>query len=230
LRSVKGSSVYDPTQTTLTVPTAPPTAITNTSLLLNFTNAGIIDGTMDNVLETVGNAQVSTSVVKYGSGSMFFDGTGDYLTVPSSVNLTFGTGDFTVEFWVYLPSASTTQVLFDNRNLGTGIVIFSNSGTLTVNFNNSGGTLITGGVLTSNIWTHIALSRASGSSRLFINGTQSGSTASDSNNYPTNATYIGSNFSGGQTTTGYLDDLRITRGVARYLSNFIPPQVALPRQ
>jgi hypothetical protein len=73
-RVIKGSGV-----TSVTVPTAPPTAITNTQLLLNFTNAGIIDGTMDNVLETVGNAQISTSVVKYGSGSLAFDGSSDSL-------------------------------------------------------------------------------------------------------------------------------------------------------
>ena len=156
--------------------------------------------------------------------SVFFDGTGDYLSVASNAAFGFGTGDFTVEFWVNLPSASTTQVLFDNRIVtGLGLVIYSNTGTLTVNFNNTGGVLITGGALTSNTWTHIALTRASGSSRLFINGTQSGSTAADSNNYPTNATYIGGNFSAGQLTTGYISNFRIVKGTALYTTAFTPP-------
>jgi hypothetical protein len=55
------------------------TAITNTSLLLLAPNAGIFDNTGKNNLETVGNAQIDTSVKKYGTGSMEFDGTGDYL-------------------------------------------------------------------------------------------------------------------------------------------------------
>ena len=78
-RIVKGTAVYDPSQSTITVPTAPLTAITNTSLLLNFTNAGIYDATSKNDLETVGNAQISTAQSKWGGSSMAFDGTGDYL-------------------------------------------------------------------------------------------------------------------------------------------------------
>jgi hypothetical protein len=92
-RIIKGTAVYDPTQTTLTVPTAPFTNITNTSLLTNFTNAGIFDNAMKNDLETVGNAQISTSVVKYGTGSMAFDGTGDYLHIRNTaLSTVFGTG------------------------------------------------------------------------------------------------------------------------------------------
>ena len=70
LRVVVGTAVYDPTLTTCTVPTAPLTAITNTQLLLNFTNAGITDATAKNDLETVGNAQISTTQSKFGGSSM----------------------------------------------------------------------------------------------------------------------------------------------------------------
>jgi hypothetical protein len=73
-----------------TPPTAPLTAVTNTQLLCNFTNAGILDNAMMNDLETVGNAQISTSVKKYGTGSMYFDGTGDWLSVPKCQTLEFG--------------------------------------------------------------------------------------------------------------------------------------------
>jgi hypothetical protein len=83
-----GSGGFNATNSTITVPTAPPTAVANTSLLLNFTNAGIFDNTGKNNLETVADAQIDTSVKKYGTGSMEFDGTGDYLLIA-----------FQLQFW-----------------------------------------------------------------------------------------------------------------------------------
>jgi hypothetical protein len=106
IRVVKGTAVYT---TTFTPPTAPLNAITNTSYLLKFTNAGIYDHAMLNDLETVGNAQVSTSVVKYGTGSMYFDGAGDYLSRPASSLYALGTGDFTIEAWVYANTTITNN-------------------------------------------------------------------------------------------------------------------------
>jgi len=219
-----------------TPPTAPPTAITNTALLLNFTNAGIYDGTMKNVLETVGNAQVSTAVVKYGSGSMYFDGTGDYL-IPNAATTdlyAFGSGDFTVEMWIY-QLASGTFVLYDTRPSSTNGAYFnisSTSGQLELYANSS--SLLLAGTIPLNTWTHIAASRIGTSLRGFINGTQVGSTITNS------TVFLGSSqrpvigASGFNVTTfnfnGYIDDLRVTKGVARYTQNFIPPSVALPRQ
>ena len=89
------------------MPTSPPTNIANTSLLLNFTNAGIFDQTAKNILETVGDAKVSTAQYKYGTGSIVFDGTGDYLVTSSSVNNRLGSGDFTIEMWLYPSNTSS---------------------------------------------------------------------------------------------------------------------------
>jgi len=100
VRVVKGTAVYSPASTTITVPTAPLTAITNTSLLCSMTNAGIIDNAMMNNLETVGNAQISTTQSKFGGSSMYFDGTGDYLISRNNYGFEFGTSDFTVEMWI----------------------------------------------------------------------------------------------------------------------------------
>jgi hypothetical protein len=232
-RIVKGTAVYT---ANFTPPTAPLTAITNTQLLTNFTNAGIIDGTMDNVVETVGNAQVSTNAVKYGSGSMFFDGTGDYL-IPNAATTdlyAFGTGDFTIEMWVY-PVSSSTSSLYDSRPSGTNgayLQIAIVSGQLLLGLNNTA--ILQAGTISTNTWTHIAVSRLGTSLRGFINGTQVGSTLTNSTSLLNVAQrpVIGTN---GNTVTienfnGYMDDLRVTKGVARYISNFTPPQVALPRQ
>jgi len=105
-RIVKGTAVYT---STFTPPTAPLSAITNTSFLTNMVNAGIPDLAMQNDLETVGNAQVSTSVKKYGTGSLSFNGTSDYLTGQLNTVNNFGSGNFTVEGWIYPNSVSTNQ-------------------------------------------------------------------------------------------------------------------------
>ncbi|MFN8996271.1 MAG: LamG domain-containing protein, partial [Pseudomonadota bacterium] len=93
-RIVKGTAVYT---AAFTPPTAPLTAITNTSLLCNFTNAGIFDSASGNDLETVGNAQVSTTQAKWGTTSMAFDGTGDWLLNIDKPALRLGTAAFTIE-------------------------------------------------------------------------------------------------------------------------------------
>jgi hypothetical protein len=229
LRIVKGTAVYT---AAFTPPTAPPTAITNTSLLLNYTNAGIYDGTMKNNLETVGNAQVNTSIVKYGTGSMAFDGSGDYSYIPSSINFGYGTGDFTIEFWLYLNSTGLQTILsqLSSNPQVRPHIYYSGGVRLYVN----GADVITGGAVTVSTWTHIALSKSATSTKLFINGTQSGSTYTDSNNYGTSSPLIIADYgvpaTGTNMLNGYIDDLRITKGVARYTANFTPPTVALPRQ
>ena len=241
-RLVKGTAVYDPTQTTITVPTAPPTAITNTSLLLNFTNAGIIDGTMENVLETVGNAQVSTSVVKYGSGSMFFDGTDDRLSIPTSPNLDFGSGDFTIECWAYNTAFDVDQnQLFERGRFSVGksyrawmkatqIVLEVNlSGTATGSY-----TTITATVTNNlNQWYHVAFVRSGSVFSIYRDGQLLATATSTASVFTTTeALSVGGAADGNNNIMmiGYIDDFRITKGVARYLSNFTPPQVALPRQ
>jgi hypothetical protein len=90
-------------------------------VLALFTNAGIYDGTMNNVLQTVGNAQVSTSVVKYGSNSMLFDGTDDRVSIPSSPSLDLGSGDFTIECWAFNNNWDTDQnQLFERGRFTVG--------------------------------------------------------------------------------------------------------------
>jgi len=237
-RVVSGTAVYDPTLSTLTVPTAPLTAITNTSLLLNYTNAGIFDAAAKNVLETVGNAQVSTTQAKFGTTSMAFDGTGDYLLtrVATPDLYAFGTGDFTIEFWLYANTVSPAlQVIYDGRPgviTATAPTIYLSTSQLRYYFN--GSDRITGSTLSINTWYHIALSRASGSTKLFVNGTQSGSTYTDSNTYTNTANRpsIGGDGSslGTNVLNGYIDDLRITKGYARYTANFTAPTAEFPVQ
>jgi hypothetical protein len=227
-RIVPGTAVYT---SAFTPPTAPATAISGTGLLLNFTNAGIIDQIGMNNLTTGGDAKISTAVKKYNSGSVLFDGTGDSLTIASSPLLAFGTGDFTIEMWVYFTSITGGCTLYDARDSGNslGPYIGIDGGSLGPYLHVSGANRILGTALSNATWYHIAVSKASGSTKLFVNGTQSGSTYTDANSYIAGIPTIGNNSSGGGGTNylnGYIDDFRITKGFARYTANFTAPSSA----
>jgi hypothetical protein len=239
LRITKGAALYS--GTTMTVPTSLNTTTVSSgtvSLLCNFTNAGITDATAKNVLETVGNAQISTTQSKFGGSSISFDGSGDYLYQPNQVNLRFGTGDYTVEFWIYPNNFSGTPVIIDFRTAnaasGGAIQIFlDTSGVTTVYGGGATGNLLitAAAAISTGVWTHIALTRNGTSTRLFINGTQSGSTATDSTGYGLGALWIGANASGGSNyLNGFIDDLRVTKGYARYTTTFTPPTSAFALQ
>ena len=227
LRIVKGTAVYT---SAFTPPTAPLTAISGTSLLCNFTNGGIFDNTAKNVLETVGNAQISTSVKKFGTGSLAFDGTGDYLDVTSSPSLTFGTGDFTVEFWI---NTSSTGFNIMNPSSATGsgywgLIVQSSNLRWNNSYNVSNLWEISASAILNGAWHHVAIARASGSTKIFYDGVLQ-STQSDSTNYSGVAAWrIGSGNLA--ALNGYIDDLRITKGVARYTSAFTPPTAAFEDQ
>jgi hypothetical protein len=211
--------------TTMTVPIAPVTAITNTQLLLNYTNGAIFDNAMMNDLETVGNAQISTSVVKYGTGSLAFDGTGDGVVANSQNIYSFGTGNFTVEFWVNITSFSSNRVLFDIDNSNILQLYTNTSGVL--NYYTPSSDRISSSALSTATWYHIALCRSGTSTKLFIDGTQAGSTYTDSTNYAAGGVGVGSRLDGTISLNGYIDDLRITKGYARYTTTFTPPTSAL---
>ena len=235
IRIVKGTAVYT---SAFTPPTAPVTAITNTSFLGNMTNAGIPDLAMQNNLETVGNAQVSTSVKKYGTGSISFDGTGDGLNAPDSPQFDMGSGNFTVEMWVYANSLSGEQFLVGQHNNSTYYAPFrfAFTGAQLVAFMSTTGSswglrLEAGSSLSTSTWYHIALVRNGTSFKIYVNGTQYDSGTLSNALY--NSTDImrvgwGSIGAGEFSLNGYIDDLRITKGVARYTANFTPPTAALP--
>jgi hypothetical protein len=226
-RIVKGTAVYT---SNFTPPTAPVTAITNTQLLLNYTNGAIFDNAMMNNLETVGNAQISTSVKKYGTGSLAFDGTGDYLvSAPSSDNI-LGGGDFTIEFWLYPSNTSSgyrALVSSENYSSTTGGWSLYQNGTTIELWISSGNVFQYSSAITASTWQHLALSRASGTLKFFINGTQVTS-VSNTTSLTGQQIWIGDNNAGSYFFDGYIDDLRITKGYARYTTNFTAPTAALP--
>jgi len=216
-----------------TVPTSPPTNDGNTKLLLNFTNGGIYDATSKNDLETVGDAKISTAQSKWGGSSMAFDGTGDYLQAPDTELLEFGSGDFTIETWVRfaaLPSSGAFQTLiskFDNSTQKSySFYVYNNAGTyqLYFTYTTNGSTNVNpvanGITVTTNTWYHYAVCRSGANLRMFIDGTQVGSTYNISTDSIFGGTYpvqVGAS-TASNVLNGFLQDTRVTKGYARYVT------------
>jgi hypothetical protein len=219
--------------------TTPLTAVTNTQLLCNFTNAGILDNAMISDQETVGNAQVSTSIKKYGTGSMSFDGTGDRLVSAANPGFAFNTGDFTVEGWIYTNTLSGERGFIQTSDTAgglktsytTGILFAIGTSPYTLNVN-VGNTNVSSGstYLAINTWYHVAVTRASGSVRLFINGALVGGPTTITANLTGQNLCIGGYYNTSYLWNGYVDDLRITKGYARYTAAFTAPTSQFPDQ
>jgi hypothetical protein len=168
---------------------------------------------------------------------MLFDGSGDWLKLSNNTAAQaqgFGTGDFTIECWVYITSSTVANNgIYDCRYSAsaTGPLIYNIPASGLYVFYN-GSNVITGSNPTINTWSHIALVRSSGVTKLYLNGVQTGSNYTDTNNYTSgsNSGVVGAIYDGSGSFNGYIDDLRITKGYARYTANFTPPTQAFPLQ
>ena len=208
------------------------------SLLLPFDGSNGATSTSDNsnnnsTVTFVGTSQISTAQSKFGSSSMLFDGNSDYLTVTNSSFSSLNTSGstFTIEFWVYFSSITGDQSPVNNYSGSSGgLLINKNSShVITVNLSGDGADITGTTTVSAGQWYHIALSGSSGSYKLFLNGTQEGSTytgslGGGSSTYQIGAFYWSSTFYYG--VNGYLDDIRFTAGLARYTSGFTPPTTA----
>lgn len=242
-RIINGQAIYTNTFNPPVAPLKPLDLTTSTSLLLNFSSAAIVDATMNHNVIVVNTATISSSVTKYNSRSISMPGVVDYLTVIpiSTSSYALGTGDFTVEMWVYLLpqpgfgllQPATVRSVFDMRTQNTANAGFDihlgNTGTL--NVTTLGSTYITGTTFISvNSWNHIALVKQGTSHNLFLNGIPEGNTfTGTATNFINPTVRIGFGAAGTGYLYGYIDDLRITRGVARYsYPGFLVPQKSLP--
>jgi hypothetical protein len=229
-RIVKGTAVYT---SAFTPPTAPLTAITNTSLLLSATDAGIIDKSQSvQTLTLNGGAKSSSTQTKYGNTAIYLDGTNDYLALESDT-LSFGTADWTIEFWIYFTNAndSNYKYIFDWRtNADTSNGWFFQRNTNVWEFWNAASASISTGLTSStfsnNTWYHVAISRESSTLRFYVDGTYTGG-GTDTSNYDSSNLTLGARYTDQQYFGAYVEDIRITKGLARYTSNFTPPTAEL---
>jgi len=207
-------------------------AASSTNILTNYTNAGIYDAAVQNNEVTVGSAQTSITQYKWSPTSMRFNGTTDYLTMPVSPGLSFGIGNFTIEAWIYnTSSASTSKNIFSNWGGGAESYQFylrtNNRLVWQVNNQNSPDTAAL--AVPVDTWTHVAWTRSGNTAYLHINGVLQDTTSLTNSANGGEIPRVGAGQAATQLFPGYIQDLRVTKGIARYgATNFSAPTAAFP--
>jgi hypothetical protein len=176
-----------------------------------------------------GNAKRSTAIKKFGNSSVYFDGTGDWLLIPAS-DTTKLAGNFTIEFWVYAVAWSGQMGMVTITNTSSsgsdGLAIyFDTANKISFWVNGNGGTATTTATYTTSTWYHIALVRNVSTNTLYVNGLASASN-SITPTVSTPAIGVGRLYNDNTSFSlnGYIDDLRITNGIARYTtSTYVVP-------
>jgi len=195
----------------------------------NGTTTNIIDSSsIGATLTLTGSPVISTAQSKFGSGSLYVNGS-SYVSGPTISSYTFP-GDFTVEAWVYIVSYQLGPLLavgtYDN-----GVWLRSNTGT-ECSINNTFFTLSGSysSIFPLNTWLHVAITRSGTTGRLFVQGIlKSSITVSGIVNTTGKPVVIGiSPHNLTEYTNDYTYDFRVTKGVARYTANFTPPTAAFP--
>jgi hypothetical protein len=210
----------------------------NVSLLLPF-DSNFNDNSKNKFSITpYGNTQISSTQSKFGGSSTYFDGDGDYLVLEDNDAFNFNSGfdnnpsiPFTIEAWIYplTLSSETASVLISKDTYGSNfswcIALYSDRiGVYTHNINGDWQFEAAATILT-NTWQHVTLSMDGTTQRLFLNGALIGTKNAPITNVSSRIT-IGC-FAWNNPDAfynGYIDDLRITKGIARYISNFTPPE------
>lgn len=220
--------------------------LSSVSLLLRMEGTGstfVDESPTPKTITAIDGATQSTAQSKWPSGkSLLLDGSGDYLTSPINAGYEFGTGDFTVEAWIY-----PTTIGANARIIGIGqgangggpftgwsFRFLTSGGIGFYRFDGAETQVNSTATASANQWTHVAVARASGVVRVFMGGALS-SSLNYSGSYDrvnNDALEVGRvQFGGGGNSTfftGYIDDIRITKGVARYTAAFTPPQATFP--
>ncbi len=185
-------------------------------------------------ISRTGTATTSTTQFKLGLTSISIPGGTSALFPTSNAGLVYGTADFTVDFWVYFNSlVSPNVILYDDRPTGTNgfyaTIYVDTLSTPTFRYLTNSSNRITGATtIVINTWYHVALSRVSGTTKLFLNGVQEGSSYTDSDNLISGGTsrpLIGiSGVDGSGSFNGFIDELRVSKGIGRWSTTFAPPK------
>jgi len=192
-----------------------------TALLLHFdgdNDSTTFTDVMGKTVTPYGNACLKTAVKKWGTASGYFDGSGDYLSVANHADFDFGSGDFTVEFWVNLASTASTFGLCSSSAAGCcSFLFYFSAGNIQFYASTDGSSwnvanaVIVRASPSTGTWYHIAAARDSGTIRLFCGGTLtntvavSGALVALGTNTPTIGQWAGGNY-----LNGYIDELQVT--------------------
>lgn len=176
-----------------------------------------------------GAPQISTGQSKFGGSSCYLNGA-SYLYTASSTDFGFGAGDYTIELFAYVSSTANFLAVFDNRTASLqGIALYVGGSNRAITVANNAAIILQPAVSAPlNQQWHIALVKSGTTLTIYINGVAAGSVTDSRTLASAAAAYIGATYLGGQPFNGYIDELRVTKGVARYAANFIPPNAPFP--
>lgn len=223
-------------------PTDP--SFANVSLLCHFngTNGSTTitdNGPSPKTLTAFNGAQISTAQSVFGGASAQFDGVNDYISTPAHTSFDMGPGAFAIEGWVRFTGLTGTQSIVgqcgaSGSNTTVSFVVQKDSAHRFYAFCCSGNTavgVLTGTtIVTTGVWYYFAYTRSGNVFRLFVYGLQEAAqTQAVTVNSSSSALGIGrlGDFNG-QYLNGHVDDLRITKAVARYTASFTPPVAQFP--
>jgi hypothetical protein len=182
------------------------------------------------VITANGDAKISTTQSKFGGASAYFDGTGDYLSVPDSDDFDFGSGNFTIDWWQYKTSSTTAGVFSRVVNSSSQAYTVLNT-SVYMSSDNSNWDIANGKTLGAdslNVWEHFAIVRSGNNFYTFKNGVQQDTWTSALALYNNSATFAIGRYwnAAGYDFPGYIDEFRVSKGIARWTSNFTAPSAA----
>jgi hypothetical protein len=203
-------------------------------LHMDGANNAFVDSATDKAITAVGNATQANTQSKFGGIAGVFAGNGNYISTPDHGDFNFGSGDFTIDFWAY-PTSFGGQKKMYTQLVGNGYSPFSlyfDGNTLKINATSTGsnwdianGTSV-GYVLLTNRWIHIACCRTGGNIYTFLGGSLTGIISTSATLYNAIGDIRIGDDNGSQGFVGYLDEYRVSKGIARWSNNFVPPTKA----
>jgi len=204
------------------------------SLLLHFDGSFADSSSNAITVSAAGDAEISTAQSKFGTASAYFDGDGDYMLSATSSSLEISSGDFTIEFWIRFGSDNSgQQVLSMYGNGSPNLALYvTSTGRLdyymasTAPWNVASGELI--GNFSNSTWHHVALVRDGDDFTGYLDGVAGDTVTSGDSLVSGDVVQVGRSPDGGAYFVGHIDDLRITKGIARYTAAFTPPTAPFP--
>lgn len=206
----------------------------NVILLMHVDPTGAFADEKGKAVAVFGNTRIDATQSKFGGACAYFDGSHDYLKLNNSDDFHFASNDFTIECWIKLEISENrdrTIIAKVSPSQSAFLLNINSQNKVTFSAENFSG-ITSSNLLVINTWTHIAISRSSGTVKLFLDGVEQASGSFPNSPQYANLVYIGAFDPSNPSYTfwyrGWIDELRITKGVARYTTNFTPPNVAFP--
>lgn len=204
----------------------------NIELLLHFDgiDGGVVfadSGPKGRTTTAVATAALSSVARRFGTTSVMFNGTDDYLYGTAYQGL--GAGDFTIEVWVFTPALGGTQTIFSTRDASGSVNTFSLAVTATGEvrvYTDANLLTTTGAGVQASTWVNITLVRYNQVLSVYVGGINKGSASSTNDFNTTNYTFGSLLSGGGDFWNGYIDEFRMSRGIARYTANFVVQSAA----